>query len=159
MRSPRTGLAVLATTLALGLHATTASAQRNTDSATVVKTIEQFHGALESGDSAAVRRLLANDVIVLESGSLETRGEYLAHHLSADIEFARAIHSPRKVVAVKRTGNAAWVTSTSVTSGTFKGRAINSDGAELMVLTKTGGNWQIRAIHWSSARRQTNPAN
>ena len=51
-------------------------------------------------------------------------------------------------------GDAAWVTSTSTTVGSFNGRAVNSTGAELMVLSKdTAGEWRIRAIHWSSHRR------
>ena len=142
------------TALLLSL-ALSAPASPDNDSTAIVATISSFHAALEAADSASVRRILSNDVIVLESGSFETRSDYLAHHLGADIEFARAIHSPRKVISVKRNGSTAWVASTSVTTGTFKGRAINSDGAELMVLAKTKGKWQIRAIHWSSARRQT----
>jgi hypothetical protein len=50
-------------------------------------------------------------------------------------------------------GNMAWVASTSETTGSFNGRAVNSEGAELMVLTKGPSGWRIVAIHWSSRRR------
>ena len=39
--------------------------------------------------------------------------------------------------------------------GQFNGRAVNSTGAELMVLTKSGAGWLIRAIHWSSRNRRS----
>ena len=39
---------------------------------------------------------------------------------------------------------------TSRTLGAYRGRAIDSQGAELMVLTREGSRWKIRAIHWSS---------
>jgi ketosteroid isomerase-like protein len=124
------------------------------DSALIVAVVEKFHSALAASDSAAVKSLLANDVVVLESGELENRAEYLAHHMGADMEFARTVKSERKVVSVTRNGDSAWLVAKSTTVGTFKGRAINSQGAELMVLTKSGSGWKIRAIHWSSARRQ-----
>jgi hypothetical protein len=33
-------------------------------------------------------------------------------------------------------------------------RDIDSQGAELMVLTRRGGRWMIAAIHWSSRARR-----
>ena len=124
------------------------------DSAAVVRTVERFHAALAAGDSVAATALLDTGVVVLESGGLETRSEYLQHHLPADIAFARAVGSTREVRAVTLRGNAAWVVATSRTTGTFEGRAIDSEGAELMVLTRTGDVWRIAAIHWSSHRRR-----
>lgn len=132
-----------------------ALATHDKDSALVVAAVEKFHAALASSDSAAVKSLLAGDVVVLESGELENRAEYLAHHMGADMEFARAVQSERKIVSVTRNGNTAWLVAKSTTTGNFKGRAINSQGAELMVLTRTTNGWKIRAIHWSSARRPT----
>ncbi|MBA3656828.1 MAG: nuclear transport factor 2 family protein [Gemmatimonadaceae bacterium] len=152
--------AILAVAVVFSLKAVPANAMADHDSTSIVATIDRFHAALGAADSGAIRSLLADDVIVLESGSLETRAEYLSHHLGGDIEFARAVPSLRKLVRVNRSGSTAWVTSTSITTGNFKGRAINSNGTELMVLTKLNGKWKIRAIHWSSARRQpAAPAN
>lgn len=120
------------------------------DSAAAVATVGAFHRALADGDSAAVRELLADDVVVAESGGLETREEYLAGHMGADMGFAAAVAREPRVVRVAVAGDAAWVVSASRTTGTFGGRAVDSRGAELMVLSRDGGRWRIRAIHWSS---------
>jgi ketosteroid isomerase-like protein len=123
------------------------------DSIAVVRTVERFHAALSLGDIATVAALLDSSAVVLESGEYETRSDYLHHHLPADIGFARAVPSTRQVRRVAQRGSAAWVVSTSRASGTFNGRPVNSDGAELMVLTRTTAGWRIAAIHWSSHRR------
>ena len=143
---------VLLTPLALCAQAVRPFAS---DSASVVTTIERFHAALASGDSTGALAVLAPNAVVLESGAMETRHEYHHHHLGADIEFARAVRSVRTVKKVVVAGAFAWVASTSETKGTFKERAINSTGAELMVLTKIGEQWMISAIHWSSRARRT----
>jgi ketosteroid isomerase-like protein len=125
-----------------------------TDSAAVVATIDRLHASLEAGDSAQVLGLLADDVVVLESGGFEDRGEFRSHHLPADIAFARAVQSERTLRSVRVEGDAAWVASTSVTRGEFRGRQVNSAGAELMVLRRTTDGWRITAIHWSSRARR-----
>jgi len=108
-----------------------------------------------SGDSAGAMALLADDVLVLESGSLETRAEYREHHLAADMMFAAAVPSVRTPTRIAVRGDVAWVVSTSQTRGTYREREVNSSGAELMVLTRQAGTWRISAIHWSSrAARQ-----
>ena len=113
----------------------------------------QFHDLLGRGDSAGAARSLAPDAIVLESGDVETRAEYVAHHLGEDIAFARAVPSTRTIVQSRRDGNVVWITATSVSKGRFADRQIDSRGIELMVLSRSGGRWVIRAIHWSSRRR------
>ena len=123
------------------------------DSIAVSETIRQFHAALAHGDSAAALALLANDAVVLEAGGIESRAEYRAHHLPADIQFAAAVPARPGPLQVVLAGDVAWVASTSEVAGTFDGRPINSVGAELVVLTRSGTGWQIRAIHWSSRRR------
>lgn len=120
------------------------------DSMAVAAVVHQYHQALASGDSAAALALLAADAVILESGGIETRHEYRSHHLQSDIAFARAISSERGRVAVKISGDVAWTASTSTTRGQYRDRAINSAGAELMVLTRTPDGWRISAIHWSS---------
>lgn len=122
------------------------------DSADVVAVTEAFHAALAAGDTAAVLRLLAPDAVILESGDTESRAKYAAHHLAADIEFVQAVPGTREVTGVRVEGTVGWVTSTSTTRGEFRGRAIASQDAELMILSRIGGTWLIRAIHWSSHR-------
>jgi ketosteroid isomerase-like protein len=131
------------------------------DSAAVAGTVARFHEALAAGDSAGVLALLAPDAVILESGGVETREEYRGHHLPGDIGFARAVKSVRSPIRVTLRGDVAWATSTSVTQGEYRGRAVNSAGAELMVLTRAAAagtspaGWRITAVHWSSRARRT----
>ena len=120
------------------------------DSTAVASAVRGYHKALETGDSKAILQLLAPDAVILESGGRETREEYRAHHLQADIQFAQAVPTRRSELQIIVSGDVAWSNSTSVTQGTFKERPINLAGAELMVLSKTAQGWVIRAIHWSS---------
>lgn len=124
-----------------------------TDSAAVAMVVRQFHEALAHRDSAGALALLADDVVVLEAGGLESRAEYRSHHLPADMAFAAAVPRTPGPLRVTLAGDVAWVASTSETTGTFDGRAVNSAGAELVVLSRSPAGWRIRAIHWSSRRR------
>lgn len=132
-----------------------AARQPRADSAAVARTVERFHRALAEGDSAAALAMLAPDATILESGGVESLPEYRAHHLLADIEFARAVQAERSPIRVTIRGDAAWATSTTSTRGEFKGRPVDSTGAELMVLTRMPGGWRIAAVHWSSRRRSS----
>lgn len=131
-----------------------ALACRPADSTAVVRVANRFHQILSTGDTTGINALLAPDLRVLESGTVENRLEYFSHHLSADIEFARAVKEERTPFTYRCQGNVAWLVSTSTSTGKFGGRDINSAGAELLILSRTQKDWQIRAVHWSSARRQ-----
>jgi ketosteroid isomerase-like protein len=137
------------------VRAQTRSSMNAADSAQIAATAARFHALLAAGDSTAALQLLSSDVAILESGGVESRADYIAHHLGADIQFAKAVPSQRTVVSVLFQGDVAWIVATSVTRGTFRDRPVNSSGAELMVLTRSGSAWLIRAIHWSS--RRVNP--
>lgn len=129
-------------------------AAQASDSATAVATVRRYHELLVAGDSLGALGMLTEDAVVLESGGVETRAEYRSHHLPADIEFARSVRSERTVRRVSIRGDVAWVSSTSTTQGEFRERAVNSVGAELMVLVRTPTGWRISAIHWSSRSRR-----
>lgn len=144
-----TTLATLATSPILARGQTPAAPQPR-DSSAVVATVEAFHTALETGDTAAVRELLAEDVVVAEGGGVESREEYLGGHLGADMAFAGAVTRDSRLVQVTMAGDVAWVASTARRAGTYREREIDSRGAELMVLGHDGRRWRIRAIHWSS---------
>ena len=124
------------------------------DSAAVARVVTAFDRALEAGDSAGVLALLSADAVVLESGGVESRDEYRAHHLASDIAFARAVRRTHGPVRVTVRGDAAWAASTGAAQGAYGGRAVNSTSAELMVLTREASGWKIRAIHWSSRARR-----
>ena len=120
------------------------------DAEAITAAVNGFHDALRRGDPKAAMELLAPDAVILESGVLETRDDYEKHHLAEDILFSRAVTSSNAIFVVHVEGNAAWVLSTNRATGTFNGRGVNSEGAELMVLTNQSAHWRIRAIHWSS---------
>lgn len=124
------------------------------DSSDVVAAVAKFHAALAAGDSSAALAILSDDVTILESGGAETKTQYRTGHINGDMSFAKAVPSVRTVTGVRVRGDAAWVTSTSVTQGESNGRQINSVGAELVVLTRESGTWKIRAVHWSSRARR-----
>ena len=133
----------------------TAGAQATrTDSASAVATVAQFHAALASADSVRAISFLANDVMILESGAIQTRTEYLGHHLGADMKASAGSKAERSVVRVSVSGNTAIVVSKSVTPPTGAEGNTGSEMAELMVLSKASTGWEIRAVHWSSRRRR-----
>jgi hypothetical protein len=99
-------------------------------------------------------QLIADDALMLEAGGVETRAEYVKNHLPADIEFEKVVSGKRSPIRVVVNGSSAWATSTSEYSGTFQGRAIDSLGAELMVLSREPAGWRIRVIHWSGRARK-----
>ena len=109
-----------------------------------------FHAALAHGDAKAALALLAEDAVILEAGTAQTRDEYAGEHLGEDIAFAKAAQTTRANEAVRHEGNLAWATANTHAQVNFNGRKIDSSGVELIVLTKQDGKWRIRAIHWSS---------
>jgi uncharacterized protein (TIGR02246 family) len=142
---------------ALAAAAAPARAQQPTplaDSTAIVATIERFHDAMTGADSLGVLALMTEDVVVLEAGGFETRAEFRQHHLPADIQYARSAKIERQVRSVRRSGDVAWVSSTSAVNRTVDGREVRSSGAELMVLVRTPAGWRISAIHWSSRTRR-----
>lgn len=124
------------------------------DSTEVAAVVERFHAALAAGDSAAVADLLAPEAVILESGGIETREQYLGGHLRGDIAFARAVPRQRGPMTVRVAGDVAWASSTSIAQGTYREREVNSVTAELMVLVRSGVRWRIAAVHWSSRARR-----
>jgi ketosteroid isomerase-like protein len=147
----RTRLAVLILAL---IALSSAPARAQSDSAAVVGVVAAFHAALGAGDSTKALSLLAEDVRILESGGVEDKQKFRNGHLSADMAYAKNTKSERALTSVVVSGAAAWVVSSSTTTGESNGRAINSQGAETMVLSKSADGWKIRSIHWSSRARR-----
>lgn len=115
--------------------------------------VDRFHAALARGDTDAALALLADDVLIFESGGAErSKAEYAAHHLGADAKFAQAV--PRSVTSRSGAaiGDVAWVATEGRTTGTYDGRPIDSLSTETMVLRKAPAGWKITHIHWSSAK-------
>ena len=144
---PAAGLAL--TAALVSLQACAPTPPNETD---VTAVLEAFYGAMKTGDTAGAMRLIAPDAVFIESGRLETRAEYEANHLPADIEFERQVTGKRGPMRVTFEGNTAWVIVTTEFQGTFDGSPVNFVSAQLAVLTRETGDWRIRSIHWSSRR-------
>lgn len=138
--------------IALSLGATSAVGQ-DADRAGATATFEAFYAAMKKGDAAAVMRTVAPDAIFLEGGRRETRAEYETGHLPGDIEFERAVDGKRGPLTVTVNGDTAWISAMSEYEGKFSGKPVNFVLAQLMVLTRSNGQWLIRSVHWSSRQR------
>lgn len=128
-------------------------AQQTGDEAAVRAVVAHFHTGLTTGNAAGAMAVVGADAVFLEAGSVETRAQYEKDHLPADIEFEKIVPLKRSELRVVVSGDAAWSTCTYELKGTFQGRAIDSIGTEMMVLSRAAGGWQIRAVSWSSRAR------
>ena len=117
-----------------------------------VDVVNGFHAALKQGQTDAALAMMAEDVVIFESGGVESsRAEYAAHHLEADAAFSAGTSRTPVSELVTVEGNLATVMRVELVAGTFKERPINSRSTETMLLRKTNGKWRIVHIHWSSA--------
>ncbi len=146
-------LAAFAVLLSLPAVAGTAAAQQAAPSGdeAAPRLAGQLHAALASGDSARVLELLHEEVRVYESGHAETRAEYRAGHLGADIEFARGTEREVLSERVRSAGDGmALYLAEYRTTGTFRGEQVDSRGTETLVVERGSDGWRIVHIHWSS---------
>lgn len=121
--------------------------------ATPTETVAAFHEALANGKLEQASALLSPEIQIYESGYVErSRGEYVRHHLPADVEFAKA--TTNKVLKQKERveGNLAVVLQETETSGNYKGSSVHLFGTETAMLEKEGDKWVIVHIHWSSRK-------
>ena len=125
------------------------------DSAAATAIVEQFNAALAAADSARAVSLLADDVLIIEAGSIQTRAEYLRGHLGADMKASQGSKGERSTIVARVTAAAAYVITRTVTPPSGAEGNSGSEAAELMVVTKTNSGWRISAVHWSSRRRRT----
>ncbi|MGK2254814.1 MAG: ketosteroid isomerase-like protein [Brevundimonas sp.] len=121
------------------------------EAAAAAQVVDAFHAALEHGEADAALALLADDVLIFESGGAErSKAEYAQHHLAADAAFSAAVPSIRSRRLARASADSAWVATESRTTGSFNGRPINSLSVETMVLRREADGWRISHIHWSS---------
>lgn len=142
--------AVLALSFAGGMAVAGQTAPDST-SMEPTKVVSSFHAALAAGNREQALSFLSPEVIIFESGGAEmSREEYGSHHLAGDMEFVRAT---KTTVVDEQSGQAAdmaWVLRRTTTTGTFRGKQINSRGTETMILRRSETGWLIAHIHWSS---------
>jgi ketosteroid isomerase-like protein len=121
------------------------------EAADAAAVVDAFHAALHRGDTAGAAGLLSEDALVFEEGHVERgKAEYAEHHLTADAAFSKSVTS----TVVRRTGGcegaSAWVASEGRTTGSYKGKVVNSMTTETVMLRRAGSSWKIVHIHWSS---------
>ena len=116
-----------------------------------VAVVERFGKSLATGDLKAVESLLDSDVLILETGGAErSRQEYLSHHAIGDAQFLKGTHSQLTHRKARTIGELAWVGSESELHASKDGKPLTLLSTETMVLKKTGADWRIVHIHWSS---------
>lgn len=120
-----------------------------------VDVVERFNAALGSGDLETVEKLLAPDVLVLESGGAErSREEYLGHHAASDAEFLKGAHRQLLRQRARVSGGLAWVGSESELHTQADDKPLTLLSTETIVLRKTAEGWRIAHIHWSSRTKR-----
>lgn len=135
------------------LFAVMAAVGMNAFAAGPSDTVSAFHAAISAGDKTRALAMLSPTITIYESGHVErSRDEYANHHLSADMDFAKGV--TRKVLkhTERVDGNIAMVLEETQTSGSFKGKPVQSMGVETAVLEKKGEDWVIVHVHWSSRK-------
>ncbi len=150
-------LSLVASAVSAEAHGSTtrvaASSALSPSARSAAATVDAFHAALKSGDARTASALLADDVLIYESGEVErNKAAYAGHHLGADIQFEAAVKSTVNRRAGHSAGTMAWIASEGRTTGTFNGRPIDVATTETMVLQRVGKAWRIVQIHWSSAK-------
>ena len=114
------------------------------------KVVMQFHQALQGGDKSKARGFLADDVIIYEGGRVErSADDYANHHMLADMKYLAQLEVEILEHEVREVGQTAFSMSRTKLTGEFKGKEVNSEGMESMVLLKKDGKWKIAHIHWS----------
>lgn len=127
------------------------AAQADPAMAEALAVVDQFSAALKSGDLRRAGALLAEDVLILESGGAErSRQEYLGGHAKHDAAFLKSAKIAVKHRTARVDGSFAWVGTESELTITKAGKPVRSLSTETMVLRKTGAAWRIVHIHWSS---------
>jgi uncharacterized membrane protein/ketosteroid isomerase-like protein len=107
--------------------------------------------AIAIGDVNKLRTVLAPDVLIFESGGMETSlAEYEGHHMPADMAFMKAMR--REVISqqVIDSGDVATVVTRSRVYGNYKDKEIDLNSTETLVVRKLNGQWKVVHIHWSS---------
>lgn len=113
---------------------------------------ETFNRALAIGDAGTVRALLLPDVLIYESGGAETSAaEYAGQHMPGDMAFLANLKREPLSQESGGGGATAWVATRSRLTGRFKGKDMDLDSTETLVMAHTEAGWRIAHVHWSSA--------
>lgn len=116
-----------------------------------VAAADRFGAGLKAGDMQAVEAMLDPKVLILESGGAErSREGYLSHHAISDAAFLKDTHGQLLRRAARRDGDTVWIGSESELHANKDGKPLTLLSTETMVLRRSGDDWRIVHIHWSS---------
>ena len=112
---------------------------------------QTFHAALVAGDEAAVRNLLAENVLILAGGGAEqSLDQYASGHMKSDMAFLGAIETETLSRRTGVQGDSAWVATETRMEGEFRDSEIAIKSQETLVMARQDGGWRITHIHWSN---------
>jgi ketosteroid isomerase-like protein len=112
----------------------------------------QLGHAIAEGDVEQLKILLAPDVLIFESGNVESSlAEYESHHMQSDIAFMKTMNVEVESRQVIGSGDTAIVVTRSRIHGMYKEQELDLSSTETLVMKKMGGQWKIIHIHWSSS--------
>ena len=108
--------------------------------------------AIASGDIEHLKSLMAPDVLIFESGNVESSlAEYESHHMQSDIAFMSVMNTEMLSRRVIDAGDTATVLTRSRVHGTYKEKEIDLSNTETLVLKNLDGQWKIIHVHWSAS--------
>ncbi len=115
------------------------------------KAVIDFHAAINTGEAVKARLFLADAVIIFEGGGVErSADQYASHHMKSDIAFLAKMKVTSMEQQVVTGQDMAVSIGRSKIQGLYKGKAIDIESMETMVLQKLNGDWRIIHIHWSN---------
>jgi ketosteroid isomerase-like protein len=118
-------------------------------------TVDAFHAALRSRDSARALSLLDRSLVVYESGRVDPTPEsYASGHLASDMDFAVASNWRLLERRVGGEGDERWVLTAYQISGKHSdGTPIEQRTLETAILRRSEGAFRIVHLHWSTRDR------
>jgi|GEM_PF-199558 len=112
----------------------------------------QLSDAIANGDIKSLRSLVSPDVLIFESGGMESSlAEYEGHHMPADMAFMKAMQREVTSQKVLDLGESVTVATRSRVHGMYKDKSVDLKSTETLVMKKVAGQWKIIHIHWSSS--------
>ena len=138
--------------IAVGIFAISLQAnEREAGEHPAAVTAAKLGDAIKAGDIDTLRTLIGPEVLIFESGGVESSlAEYESHHMPADITFMKDINSEVISRRVIEAGDTAIVMTQSRLTGVYKDKEMDLSSTETLVMEKTDGHWKIVHIHWSS---------
>ena len=116
-----------------------------------VKVVDAFAAAIKAVKLDVAATLLDPKVLILESGGSErSRDEYMGEHAIGDAAFLQNANIQLRYRQAQSEGNFAWVATESTIGSMNEGKAVALLSTETMLLKRTGRDWRIVHIHWSS---------